>query len=153
MRDLTDKATVSKLEKAARVRERDESQALVQLMESTNGRAWILRSLEGSHVFSTSFSLNALQMSFHEGERNRGLELLNSIMKYCPDQYVLMMRERNARDSATERSISKDTNGRDGNADSAPNPRAVDYDALTVPSDYEPGPDVGDDDLEDAGRS
>jgi hypothetical protein len=148
MRDLTDKATVSKLEKAARVRERDESQALVQLMESTNGRAWILRSLEGSHVFSTSFSLNALQMSFHEGERNRGLELLNSIMKYCPDQYVLMMRERNARDSATERSISKDTNGRDGDADRAADTSSrVEPDLFdvtiesAVPSDYEPTPD------------
>jgi hypothetical protein len=58
-------------------------------------------------------------MAFAEGERNVSLKLLADINRVCPDQYVLMLRERHARDLA--------------NAS-----RAEQLDALTEPS-YGPG--------------
>ena len=62
----------------------------------------MLTKLEACHIFATTFAPNANQTAFIEGARNIGLMLLNDIMKHCPDAYVLMMRERNARDSTSD---------------------------------------------------
>ena len=118
MRDLADRATVVRLEKEARVRDRESGQMLSQVMGSMQGRAYICSKLESSHVFRTSFSTDPLQMAFNEGERNRGLDLLNDIMRYCPDQYVTMMRERNARDSIAD--------ARDSGSSPEPEPAQLD---------------------------
>lgn len=107
-RDFTDRKQIARLEKDARARDRQDALAITGLMDNMAGRGFILHQLERAHVFHTSFSTNALQMAFNEGERNRGLDLLNTVMTYCPEQYVLMMREANARNAATERSLSTD---------------------------------------------
>jgi hypothetical protein len=39
-------------------------------------------------------------MAFAEGERNISLRLLADINRVCPDQYVMMLRERHARELA-----------------------------------------------------
>jgi hypothetical protein len=70
--------------------------------------------LERTHCFGSSFGTNALAMAFAEGERNVGLQLLNDIMSVAPDQYVLMMREKNGREHADARTL----NG-SGSADEA----------------------------------
>jgi hypothetical protein len=57
-------------------------------------------------------------MAFMEGQREVGIRLLTDIMGACPDQYVLMMRERNERNASYDAGRSrKDTNGRDREPD------------------------------------
>jgi hypothetical protein len=99
---------VRRLEKQARLDERARQETVKGLMGSAQGRQWVYERLTLCHVFASSFSINALEAAFKEGERNVGLQLLNDVMT-CPDEYVLMMREANVRDlTASERSRSED---------------------------------------------
>ena len=115
--DLTNRKTVKALEKNAKVRSRQDGLVLRNLMSNMAGRQFLYTKLAAAHIFVTTFSPNALIMAFNEGERNRGLDLLNDIMAYCPEQYVVMMREANGRESATERSLSEDGDGGTEGAD------------------------------------
>ena len=72
------------------------------IMSLGPGRKWMHDILESCHIFASSFTTNALSTAFAEGERNIGLRLVSDIMQACPDQYVLMMREKNARDNADD---------------------------------------------------
>src|SRR5512143_1860162 len=100
---------VRKAEKESRIAERQRREIITGLMSTMAGRSWMLERLEECHIFATSFNRDAITMAFMEGERRTGLLLLNDIMQSCPDQYILMMRERNQRDTATERSRSEDS--------------------------------------------
>jgi len=68
------------------------------LMESAQGRRIVWRMLNRTGVFRSSFSSDALAMSFAEGNRNIGLQLLAQVHELCPDLYPEMVREANERD-------------------------------------------------------
>lgn len=68
------------------------------------GRSWILDMLESAHVFNSSFTDDPYRTAFAEGERNIGLKLFVEVVNTCPDEYVLMMRERTERNAARDRS-------------------------------------------------
>ena len=63
------------------------------LMEQPQGRRFIWRLLDKAGVFRSSFSLNGLEMSFKEGNRNLGIFLVSEAHEHCPDRYVQMMKE------------------------------------------------------------
>ena len=63
------------------------------LMSSKRGRRFIWRLLEMAGVFRSSFNTNAMAMSFGEGNRNYGLQLLNQIHTLCPELYPTMIKE------------------------------------------------------------
>lgn len=111
---------VRRAEKDARLAEKQRHEVITGLMAGMAGRRWMLEKLEECHIFATSFSRDEGTMAFMEGERSIGLKLLNDIMRSCPDHYILMMRERNERDAATERSRSEDSGRSDqGSRDAA----------------------------------
>jgi hypothetical protein len=95
---------VRRLEKQARVEERQRLDTIRVLMSTTAGRQWVYDRLSQCHVFASSFSLNAYESAFKEGERNVGLQILNDVMMASPDNYVLMMREANVRHIAADSS-------------------------------------------------
>lgn len=66
---------------------------LKYLMDQPAGRRFIWKMLERSGVFKSSFSLNGLEMSFKEGNRNSGLYLVAEINEHCPERYVQMIKE------------------------------------------------------------
>jgi hypothetical protein len=113
--DASSRAHNRLAEKAAKVRAKQDEEVVKALMSTYQGRQYILSKLEAAHIFNTSFSRNALEMAFNEGERNQGLALLVDIMRVCPDQYTQMMREDNerqlARDSERSERDRKDANG------------------------------------------
>lgn len=77
-----------------------ENEDLKWLMQSKRGRRIVWRLLEAAGVFRISFSTNAMQMAFAEGNRNYGNKLLNSIHLLCPELYPVMLKESlNGRDS------------------------------------------------------
>src|SRR5437879_2809706 len=96
--NAADPKAVRQLEKASRLAEVQRREIVTELMSTVPGRRWLCDRLELCHVFGTSFSVDALQMAFAEGERNVGLQLLNDIMSACPQHYLEMMQERNSRD-------------------------------------------------------
>lgn len=63
------------------------------LMANKRGRRVAWRQLSQAGVFRLSFSTNAMQMSFNEGQRDQGLKMLARIMEVCPDLYFEMTRE------------------------------------------------------------
>ena len=122
---------VRRLEKQARLDERSRRETIQSLMGTTQGRQWVHERLTLCHVFASSFSTNAYESAFREGERNVGLQLLNDVMT-CPDEYVQMMREANVRDisAATERSRSEDPDWGDQVGDTASDEPAGDPDSF-----------------------
>ena len=74
------------------------------LMSSKRGRRFVWRLLEQAGVFQSSFNTNAMTMSFSEGNRNYGLQLLNLVHTLCPELYPTMINEqqnvRNADDGS-----------------------------------------------------
>ncbi len=65
------------------------------LMGSKRGRRIVWRLLDQAGVFRLSFSTNAMQMSFNEGNRNYGNRTLDLIHRTCADLYPLMLKESN----------------------------------------------------------
>ena len=63
------------------------------LMKLPAGRRVVWRLLEQAGVWRSVFSTEPLRMAFAEGQRNLGLWLLGWVMRECPDEYDLMMRE------------------------------------------------------------
>ena len=67
------------------------------LMTQKRGRRYVWRLLEQAGVFQTSFTSDALAMSFNEGQRNLGLRILGFIHEHAPESYLEMLTEQNER--------------------------------------------------------
>jgi hypothetical protein len=78
------------------------------LMSSERGRRIIWRLLRTAGVFQLSFDQNAMKMAFNEGQRNFGNQILDIVMKVCPEQFPAMLKEQ------------QDGSRRDGSGDPKP---------------------------------
>jgi hypothetical protein len=125
--DLTDPKVVKALEKAAEAAAQQDGVTLANLVKTQAGRTFVWNKLTNSHVFTSIINDNPIRMAFNEGRRDAGLELLGQIMKNCPDEFILMMREANERDSA--RSAANESAGnKDGNgSDQGPDEQQLDF--------------------------
>ncbi len=93
--NLGDKASVKERENRTKRYAREKKALLETIMNYPAGRRWIKELLESCHCWHTSFSKNALEMAFQEGQRNIGLQLLADLTASCPEQYVTMLQEKN----------------------------------------------------------
>ena len=110
--DASNRRDVKQAEKQAKLAEQQRREIISGIMSVAPGRSWVCDLLEHCHIFHTSYNDILHRMAFMEGQREVGIRLLSDIMGACPDQYVLMMRERNERDTAYESGrSSKDANG------------------------------------------
>lgn len=102
---------IRRAEKAAKLADTQRLEIITNLMSAAPGRAWVCDLLEACHIFTTTYTGDALSGAFSEGERNVGLRLLADIMSACPQRYLEMMRERN------DRHLAADSGHRRGNSD------------------------------------
>ena len=149
--DGANRAHVRIAAKEARQRELNDAEVLQNIMSYPAGRGWMLGKLEACHIFATTFAPNANQTAFNEGARNIGLMLLNDIMRHCPDNYVLMMRERNERDAISDARRQRSDESRGRNTRAGSNGPIIGDDTAAAPTqpeqsggpefagDYEPG--------------
>lgn len=93
--NASDEGQVKAAAKAAKRKETRQEAALRGLMSKEEGRSWMFDLLAKCHIFQTSMNTNALQMAFAEGERNIGLVLYADLTRLCPNEYLLMLTERN----------------------------------------------------------
>jgi hypothetical protein len=98
------------MEKASAQAEAHNAEVITALMSHTGGRQWLYALLERCHLFHNPFSTDNAIMSFACGEMNIGQQYLADIVRYCPNEYILMMREASDRSTASERAGSQ--NGR-----------------------------------------
>ena len=87
-----------------RIDRQNEESDIKWLMSSKRGRRLIWRLLEQAGVFRSSFNTNAMAMSFAEGNRNYGLQILNLIHTLCPELYPTMIKEQKNVRNADDRS-------------------------------------------------
>lgn len=82
--------------KSAQLERQTEIDDLLWLMSDKRGRRYMWRLLSESGIYRTSFSTDALAMAFAEGQRNRGLALVGSVMQHCPERFSEMQKEARA---------------------------------------------------------
>lgn len=95
--DASNRKDIRRAEKAARIAEAERINYLKAAMSTAAGRNWFCDLLEACHLFSDPFTADPLREAYSKGERNVGLRLFSDIIAHCPDYYILMMREANAR--------------------------------------------------------
>jgi hypothetical protein len=145
MDNAADRKAIRAKEKQAAITEASRQSVLHTVMSTVEGRTFIWDFLGSCHVFSTTFTGDALTSAFAEGERNVGQRLLSDIMAVCPDQYIQAMREANERhhrddaraDTLAERRGGEEPNGRDSGREGYD----VDYDTsrwIDDPDTYNP---------------
>jgi hypothetical protein len=112
-------------------------------MGVVEGRMYFHALLVRCHVFANPYAANGRSTAFNCGELNIGQQVLADIMRLCPDEYVQMMREANARELATDTRLTRSNEDRDRDD---PGPRYVHpaFDATAEHNDYTPGPDSED---------
>lgn len=113
MTNAANRKDIRAAEKEAKLIEDQNRGVVVELMSTTNGRAWIWRKLELAHMFDDPFTGDPYGEAYRKGERNAGLALLAEIMSFCPDQFILAMREANVRSTVSEQRRSKNFDGGD----------------------------------------
>jgi hypothetical protein len=97
MDNASDRKSIRRKEKAARLAEVSRAAVITEVMSTIQGRQWLWDLLGNCHIFSTTFNPEPSISAFQEGQRNVGLFLLADIMAHCPDQYIQAMRESNER--------------------------------------------------------
>ena len=100
--NAADRKQIRAAEKAAAIAERERGEVVVEMMATTPRRRYVWEKLAAAGIFSTTFSTDPVQMAFNEGQRNQGLVLLNDVIQYCPEQFILAMREANGRRTADD---------------------------------------------------
>src|SRR5215469_1285169 len=120
--DASNKRHIDIRNRSAKALDEAYDNVINSLMGVADGRAYIYDLLIYCHVFDQPFSsdlqgrADSLRTAFGCGQLDVGQVMLRQIMRICPDQYVQMTREANARsitdDSRRSRS-DKDSNGRD----------------------------------------
>lgn len=91
--DASNRKDIRRAEKEAAQLTRQRGEVVIALMQTSAGRAYVWAELSAAHVFTISFSTDPLQMAFTEGERNTGLRLIDTIMEWSPDEFILMWKE------------------------------------------------------------
>lgn len=90
-----ERATAIRAEEERQQREKEQND-LRYVMGSKQGRRFVYRQLSEAGVWRLSFSTDNAVMAFNEGNRNRGLSLLNELLETCPDRYTEMLAEHKA---------------------------------------------------------
>ena len=93
------------------------------IMGMVDGRSYIHTLLTYCHVFDQPFVPDPSITAFGCGQLDVGQVMLRQIMRYCPDEYIRMMREANARTiTDTVRRARSDEDSRRDNSGPSPVP-------------------------------
>ena len=111
--NAADRKSVRKKEKAARQAELRRQQVVRELMSTRDGREWVWDKIADCGVFSKVSIGDPHMLAMFTGHRNAGVDLLNEVMLFCPDNFILAMRENNERHapSDTDRRSDGDDSG------------------------------------------
>ncbi|WGL97362.1 hypothetical protein QE177_09015 [Arsenophonus sp. aPb] len=93
MTDFFDEKSSAEERLKQRLKIEREAEDIKHVMSLEQGRRFIWLQLTTSGVFSSSFNHDPYVTAFNEGNRNRGLALLNDIMTICPERYLEMAEE------------------------------------------------------------
>jgi hypothetical protein len=93
VRDTSDPRQVEKALKAAKTKDDLRAEGLLQLMKSTQGRAWLFHLIELCGPGQNPFTSDALRTAFNCGELNIGNQLVAQCHACSLELYLQMMKE------------------------------------------------------------
>lgn len=126
--DASDRKSIRKAEKAAKIAEAKRRVFIRHLMATVDGREWMHDLLTMCHIFHTPFAAEKPDVTaFRCGEQNLGLQIFADVVRAAPNEYTLMMHEATQKESLDDRHDSD--NG------------SPDTSAATTGSDENPGRD------------
>jgi hypothetical protein len=108
MYNASDRKQIRAAEKAAQRSDLSKIEFLKSMLASPGGRLWFYDLLESCHLFSDIPTFEPYKDAYRQGERNVGLRIFSDIITNCPDQYISMMKDANARRSELDAAISPD---------------------------------------------
>lgn len=91
---LGDEGAEAEAEARRKLEAQREKDAYQWLMASTHGRRIVGDLLDFCGVWRSSYSRNAQDTSFNEGQRNVGLMLLTKVGDVAPERLVQLLKER-----------------------------------------------------------
>lgn len=94
--NAADEKQVSRKQNRAKADEAIAGIVVRALMSTVDGRRYIWLRLSSMHIFSSTFTTNALTSAFQEGERNVGLQLYAEVTRFAPQAVFQMMVENSA---------------------------------------------------------
>lgn len=86
-------AEQARVEENRKLKEERERESFKYVMADKRGRQFVFSILEACNVFQHNFDTNHAIMSFKEGKRNVGLEILARSNKHTPDNYIRLLKE------------------------------------------------------------
>ena len=111
--NAADRKQVRAAEKAASEADRDRGEVVVNLMKTKQGRRYVWDKLVEARIFETTYNDDPGRMAYLEGFRAAGIAMLMEVTQFCPDQFILAMREANGRRTESD-VIAARTNGANG---------------------------------------
>lgn len=101
MRDPTNIRDNAALDQAEAARQAAEARAEIEdlkwLLTHRPGRRFAWRLMGEAGVFRSTFHTSGSVMTFNEGKRAAGLQLLTQIMEHAPDAFLQMQNEAKSR--------------------------------------------------------
>jgi hypothetical protein len=79
----------------AKIQDQTEEGDIEWLMKSKRGRRVLLRVINRSGVYASSFHQNSMTMAYNEGARMEGLHTVKIINSVAPDLFMTMLKEAN----------------------------------------------------------
>lgn len=74
--------------------ERVRKNVIMALMSQSDGRRFIWLELSTCHCFGQTYIADSFdRTAFQEGQRSRGLKLLDDVTRWAPEHYILMTKE------------------------------------------------------------
>lgn len=97
--NAADPVQVNNAKREAGRREKEDADVIRKLLHTPQGRAWMWRKLIACRAFAPSYApgvgMSSKDVTYHEGQRGIGLELLAEVMKASKDLYLRMYSEQN----------------------------------------------------------
>lgn len=95
--DASNRKDIRRAEKEARQAEIRALDYLIGAMSIPQGRAWFYELLEQCYCFNEPETWDPYQNMYYKGVRNVGLRIFADISTHCPNDYITMVKEANAR--------------------------------------------------------
>jgi hypothetical protein len=90
---MNDEAADRKARRDARVRERQDREVMLAIMNTLAGRRWVYNKLASLKAFHTPYTGEINSTLFNCGMQNAGFAFLGEILGAAPAEYLMMLRE------------------------------------------------------------
>jgi hypothetical protein len=93
MTSSTNSDQISRRNKRAAEDRETDAEVTRALMSTVKGRRWLWLLMERAQCFAVNMNLDPAYMAWEKGTKNEAMRILQSILRYSPDDYIRMTNE------------------------------------------------------------